>query len=112
MPRTLGSVRKTRSALLEPEPTFEVVNVGAAGAKGAVLEDFLVQRHVGADAVGMSTAPELFVASRLGMRAIGISLISNMAAGILPKKISHAEVLETGEMVRGTLVKLLKALLP
>jgi purine-nucleoside phosphorylase len=48
----------------------------------------------------------------MGMRALGISCVTNMAAGILPQKISHAEVLETGEMVRGTLVKFLKALLP
>jgi purine-nucleoside phosphorylase len=48
----------------------------------------------------------------MGMHALGISCVTNMAAGILPQKISHAEVLETGEMVRGTLVKFLRALLP
>jgi purine-nucleoside phosphorylase len=69
-------------------------------------------RTIGADLVGMSTVPEVIVANHMGMRALGISCVTNMAAGILPQKISHAEVLETGEMVRGTLVKFLRALLP
>lgn len=69
-------------------------------------------RTIGADVVGMSTVPEAIVANHMGMRVLGLSCVTNMAAGILPQKISHAEVLETGEMVRGTLVKLLKALLP
>ena len=69
-------------------------------------------RTIGADLVGMSTVPEVIVANHMGMRVLGISCVTNMAAGILPQKISHAEVLETGEMVRGTLVKFLRALLP
>jgi purine-nucleoside phosphorylase len=69
-------------------------------------------RIIGADVVGMSTVPEAIAANHMGMRVLGLSCVTNMAAGILPQKISHAEVLETGEMVRGTLVKLLRALLP
>jgi purine-nucleoside phosphorylase len=69
-------------------------------------------RTIGADLVGMSTVPEVIVANHMGMRAMGISCVTNMAAGILPQKINHAEVLEAGEMVRGTLVKFLRALLP
>jgi purine-nucleoside phosphorylase len=69
-------------------------------------------RTIGADLVGMSTAPEVIVANHMGMRVLGISCVTNMAAGILPQKIDHAEVLETGEAVRGTLVQFLKALLP
>jgi len=48
----------------------------------------------------------------MGMRVLGISCVTNMAAGILPQKIHHEEVLETGLMVRDTLVRYLKALLP
>jgi purine-nucleoside phosphorylase len=69
-------------------------------------------RTIGADVVGMSTVAEVIVANHLGMKALGISCVTNMAAGILPQKISHEEVLETGAMVRDTLVRFLKALLP
>src|SRR5437764_11239126 len=69
-------------------------------------------RTIGADVVGMSTAPEVIVANHMGIRVLGISCVTNMAAGILPQKINHEEVLETGAMVRDTLVRYLKALLP
>ncbi len=69
-------------------------------------------RIIGADVVGMSTVPEVIVANHMGMRVLGISCVTNMAAGILPQKINHEEVLETGAMVRDTLVRLLKAVLP
>lgn len=69
-------------------------------------------RAIGADLVGMSTVPEVIVANHMGARVLAISCVTNMAAGILPRKITHAEVLETGEMVRGKLVEFLKALLP
>ena len=69
-------------------------------------------RIIGADLVGMSTVPEVIAANHMGMRCVAISCVTNMAAGILPQRISHEEVLETGARVRDTLVRLLKALLP
>jgi purine-nucleoside phosphorylase len=69
-------------------------------------------RAIGADVVGMSTVPEVIVANHMGMKALGISCVTNMAAGVLPQKINHEEVLEAGAMVRDTLVRFLKALLP
>ncbi len=69
-------------------------------------------RIIGADLVGMSTTPEVIVANHMGIKVLGISCVTNMAAGVLPQKITHDEVLETGAMVRETLVRFLKALLP
>ncbi|MGH9662319.1 MAG: purine-nucleoside phosphorylase, partial [Bryobacteraceae bacterium] len=69
-------------------------------------------RAIGADLVGMSTAAEVIAANHAGLDCLGISCVTNMAAGVLPQKLDHAEVLAAGEAVRDTLVRLLKALLP
>jgi purine-nucleoside phosphorylase len=70
-------------------------------------------RTVGADVVGMSTVLEVIAANHMGMRSLGISCVTNMAAGVVPlTRINHEEVLETGIMVRETLVRFLKGLLP
>lgn len=66
-------------------------------------------RTLGADAVGMSTVPEVITAAHASMRVLGISAISNMAAGILDQPLNHEEVIETGRMVRDKFVGLVKA---
>jgi len=67
-------------------------------------------KAIGADMVGMSTVPEVIVANHGGMRVLGISCITNMAAGLLPQKLSHTEVLETTERVEKQFVRLVQAL--
>lgn len=67
-----------------------------------------VLRSLGADAVGMSTVPEAIVARHMSMEVLGISCITNMAAGISDEPINHEEVMETGERVRETFAQLLR----
>jgi purine-nucleoside phosphorylase len=69
-------------------------------------------RLLGADAVGMSTVPEAIVARQMGLRVLGISCITNMAAGVLDRPINHEEVIETGERVRETFAELLRRIIP
>jgi len=64
-------------------------------------------RNLGADAVGMSTVPEAIVARHMGLEVLGISCITNMAAGISDEPINHEEVMETGNRVRETFAELL-----
>jgi purine-nucleoside phosphorylase len=68
-------------------------------------------RTLGADAVGMSTVPEALVAGHCGIPVVGISCITNMAAGVLPQKLSHQEVMETAAIVHDTFQKLLDVII-
>jgi purine-nucleoside phosphorylase len=64
--------------------------------------------RLGADAVGMSTVPEAIVARHCGMRVAAVSCLTNLAAGISGRELSHAEVLKTGEKVQGLAAQMLK----
>lgn len=68
-------------------------------------------RSFGADAVGMSTVPEAIVARQMGMDVLGISCITNMAAGISDQPIDHGEVMQTGKNVKSTFAQLLRGLI-
>jgi purine-nucleoside phosphorylase len=65
-------------------------------------------RNLGADAVGMSTVPEVIVARQMDMEVLGISCITNLAAGITDEPINHEDVMATGDRVRETFTSLMR----
>jgi purine-nucleoside phosphorylase len=68
-------------------------------------------RTLGADAVGMSTAPEAIVARHMGVEVLGISCITNAAAGVFPEPLHHSEVMETAQQVKGQFIALLEGII-
>jgi len=104
----------------------EIADQAAASSKVAIAHGVYVALHgpsyetpaeirylrtIGADAVGMSTVPETIVARHMGMEVLGISCITNPAAGVLPKPLVHDEVMEVARRVRGEFSKLLQAVI-
>jgi purine-nucleoside phosphorylase len=87
------------------------VYAGLAGPSYETPAEIHMLRGFGADAVGMSTVPEAIVARHMGMQVLGISCITNMAAGISDQLINHEEVMETGKRVRDTFARLLGRLI-
>lgn len=83
----------------------------ASGPQFETPAEIKFMRIVGADAVGMSTVPEVITAAQCGIKVLGISLISNMAAGVLNQPISGEEVEETGKTVRIELKKYIKEII-
>jgi len=92
----LGMALKEGVYLFNTGPTYETP------------AEIRMARILGADAVGMSTVPEAIAAAHSGMKVMGISLITNMAAGILDQPLSHAEVVETADRVKQVFIQLVK----
>ncbi len=93
-------------------PITEGVYAAVLGPSYETPAEIRYLRAIGADVVGMSTVLETIAANHMGMKVLGVSCVTNMAAGILPQKISHEEVLESGVMVQETLLRFLRALVP
>lgn len=90
----------------------EGVYAGLVGPSYETPAEIRYLRTIGADLVGMSTVPEVIAAAHLGIRVLGISCVTNMAAGILDQPITTEEVIETGERVKADFVALLRAAIP
>lgn len=88
----------------------EGVYVGNTGPSYETPAEIKMLRVMGGDAVGMSTVPEVIVARHSGLNVLGISCISNMAAGILQQPLSHNEVIETTERIKANFLLYVKEL--
>ena len=92
-------------------PVTHGVYVAVHGPSYETPAEIRYLRTIGADAVGMSTVPEALAARHMGLEVLGISCITNMAAGVLPQLLNHEEVLETARRVRGAFVGLLEGII-
>jgi len=88
----------------------EGVYVSVTGPSYESPAEIKMLKRIGADAVGMSTVPEVIVARHMDMECLGISNITNVAAGISKRPLSHAQVLRAGERVKPRLIALLRAI--
>jgi purine-nucleoside phosphorylase len=87
------------------------VYVGVHGPSYETPAEIRFFRAIGADAVGMSTVPEAIAARHMGMEVMGVSCITNMAAGVLPTPLDHRGVMETAHRVRGQFIALLEGVI-
>jgi purine-nucleoside phosphorylase len=93
-------------------PLPEGVYLAVLGPSYETPAEIRAFRTLGADLVGMSTVHEVIIARHMGIEILGISLVTNMAAGVLDKPLHHEEVMETATRVEAEFTSLLKAVIP
>jgi purine-nucleoside phosphorylase len=103
---TVGEGNRNRIGL------YEGVYAALPGPSYETPAEIRYLRTIGADLVGMSTVPEVIAARHSGIRVLGISCVTNAAAGILDQPLDHKEVLETAERVKGQFIALLRIVIP
>jgi purine-nucleoside phosphorylase len=103
---TVGEGNRNRIGL------YEGVYAALPGPSYETPAEIRYLRTIGADLVGMSTVPEVIAARHSGIRVLGISCVTNAAAGILDQPLDHKEVLETAERVKSQFIALLKIVIP
>jgi purine-nucleoside phosphorylase len=103
---TVGEGNRNRIGL------YEGIYAALPGPSYETPAEIRYLRGIGADLVGMSTVPEVIAARHSGIRVLGISCVTNAAAGILDQPLDHREVLETAERVKGQFIALLKIVIP
>jgi purine-nucleoside phosphorylase len=91
-------------------PLAHGVYVGLHGPSYETPAEIRFLRAIGADAVGMSTVAEAIVARHMGLEVLGLSCITNMAAGVLDQPLNHNEVMETAQRVRGAFISLIETI--
>ena len=106
--RALAHAEAAKQNIPLPEGVYLAV-LGPSYETPAEIRAF---RTLGADLVGMSTVHEVIIARHMGIEVLGISLVTNMAAGVLNEAINHAEVMKTGRRVERQFTSLLTALIP
>jgi purine-nucleoside phosphorylase len=106
--RRIAGDEAARQGMKLPEGIYAAVT----GPSFETPAEIRALRLLGADLVGMSTVPEVIVARQMGLEVLGISCVTNLAAGILDQPITHEEVLETGQRVRQEFTALLRGIVP
>jgi purine-nucleoside phosphorylase len=91
---------------------FEGIYAAVPGPSYETPAEIRFLRTIGADVVGMSTVAEVVVARHCGIKVLAISVVTNMAAGILNQPINHAEVMETGQRIKAQFATFLTAMIP